>query len=67
MKKTILILILSASLFSCKKNYNCSCIFFSVSSTTKYEKMKKQDAQAKCDENLKGLKQVDANATCELK
>lgn len=67
MKKTILILLISTSIISCKKDYNCSCKIFMISSNTLIKKSCKEDAKANCDEKLKEAKTLDGNATCELK
>jgi len=55
MKKVLLVAAVAAfAMTSCKKEYTCECTTSSstgsTSSSVKFDKMKKKDAEKKCDE-----------------
>lgn len=52
MKKLLFVFAIAAvgSLASCKKEYTCTCTADGVSVSEEFEKMKKSEAEDKCDE-----------------
>ena len=55
MKKLVLFAAVAAFMVSCKKEYTCECTisggFINGTVSETYPKMKKKDAEKKCDEN----------------
>lgn len=69
MKKILLIAAVAGlSMVSCKKEYTCECKYTGVVTGTvseKFDKMKKKDAEKKCDEYDESV--AGQTAECSLK
>ena len=66
MKKLLFVFAIAgvAALSSCKKEYTCTCTADGVSSSVTFDKMKKSDAEDKCDEG--DMEVAGTKVECEI-
>lgn len=66
MKKFLFVFAIAgvAALSSCKKEYTCTCTIDGVSNSVEFDKMKKSEAEDKCNEG--DMEVLGVKQECEL-